>query len=515
MQTENIQTSTKTEEETVVPSWYTPMNEIKPLVTKLHDKFKSHETKSYAWRENQLKALRAMLLNHRKEFEEALDRDLRQMRMLKMYEIDSCVFEIDTMLQNLRSYMEEERPSNSFFLTTPSYNRVIKEPYGVVCIISPWNYPISLLLKPAVGAIAAGNCVILKPSEVTENVAQTIGKLVPQYLDNSAIAVVNGGVSETNELLDQKFEYIFYTGNPSVGRIVMQKAAVHLTPVTLELGGKSPLYVDETFDWEIGIKRIIWGKFLNIGQTCVAPDYILLNEKVDKKKFCDALIAKIEEFYKVGAPEQKIQNSSDYNRIINKKHTQRLASMIEEQRQRGVEIVYGGGVDLDDKFVEPTIIWNPPLDTAMMKDEIFGPILPIIPIKSHEAAIEFINEKPPPLALYIYSTNSKVQEDFIHQTTSGGVTVNDCVVHIMSPFLRFGGIGQSGMGGYNGKYTFDTFTHEKPVMMRYNIMDLDIRYPPYTESKVRTMQRGFVFTNTLKGALSSASALASYIFGGS
>lgn len=496
-----------------VPSWYTPIDQIKPIVDKLHTTFLTQTTKTYDWRVQQLNKFREMLVNHRKDFEDALGRDMKQSGMLKISEVESCIFEIDCMLSKLREYTQEERPSNTFLMTTPSTARVIKEPYGVVCVIAPWNYPISLLFKPVIGAIAAGNCVVMKPSEVSESVSETIARLVPQYMDSSAIVVVNGGVAETTQVLDQKFEYIFYTGNPTVGRIVMQKAAINLTPVTLELGGKSPLYIDETFDWEVGMNRIVWGKFLNVGQTCVAPDYILLNQNVDKQKFVDALVAKIEQFYKHGSPDQKIQNSADYSRVVNKRHTQRLASIIEEQRQRGSEIVYGGSVDIEDKYIEPTIVWNPPMDSKLMTDETFGPVLPILPIENHHEAIKFINARPPPLALYVFSTDEKVQSDMISQTSSGGVTVNDCVVHILTPFLRFGGVGESGMGGYNGKFTFDTFTHEKPVLMRPNVLDFDIRYPPYTEGKMSLIQRTYTFTNTFRGALSSMGTIAAYYFG--
>jgi aldehyde dehydrogenase (NAD+) len=485
---------------------YTPIDEIPTIVDKLRKTYKSHVTKSLEWRLHQLNQLKQMFEKHVHELEQALDKDLQSTLLLKASEIQSVIFDCEVAIQKLPTWIASEDQPNSFLMTTPGTARVVKEPYGVVCIIAPWNYPISLTMRPAIGAIAAGNCVLLKPSEVSSNCSHVLSQLIPQYLDTNAIALVNGAIDETAKVLDQKFDYIFYTGNSTVGRIIMQKASVHLTPVTLELGGKSPLYVDNSFDWDVGISRIVWGKLLNNGQTCVAPDYILLDKSVDKDKFIEKLKSKIEQFYGVGS--DTIKNNKDYSRIINQHHTKRLASLLE-----GQNIVFGGTVDVEDCFVEPTIIYNPELDSKVMTDEIFGPILPIVPIENYKQAIEFINERAHPLALYIFSNDERVQNNIIRYTASGGVTVNDCVLHIVTPFLKFGGVGESGMGGYNGKFTFDTFTHEKSVLLKPNTLDLDIRYPPYTEGKVELFKQTFSFFNSIRGAIGAASTLGSYFWG--
>jgi aldehyde dehydrogenase (NAD+) len=507
----------KSTENTTTPTWYTPVESIPTLIKQLHNTFKTNKTKSYTWRVTQLQLLRTSLVKFRTEIETALDLDLKQNAVLKMNEVEICLFDIDYTLKNLKQWMKDTTPSNKFLMMVPSTARIMKEPYGVTCVISPWNYPIQLLIRPVIGAIAAGNCVVMKPSEVTPNCAQVIAKLI-ENMDRDAIAVVNGGVNETGELLDQKFDYLFYTGSPAVGKIIMQKAAVHLTPVTLELGGKSPLYIDETFNWDVGTSRIVWGKLANCGQTCVAPDYILLDKKVDKKKFCDMLIAKIQKFYSEPTTDKCIQSSNDYSRIVNERHTKRLAAIIEEQKQLGTEVVYGSKIDVSDRFVEPTIFFNPPLDSQVMTEEIFGPILPIVPVEDHKAAIEFINDRHYPLALYIFSTNDSKVQDIINSTRSGGVAVNDCVVHFMNPALKFGGIGQSGMGSYGSeKHTFDTFTHEKSIMSRpYSSMmdlDLELRYPPYSKGKVELFANTYTYMDSVRGLWTSTVTLISYYLG--
>jgi len=357
----------------------------------------------------------------------------------------------------------------------PGSGYVMREPLGVVLIIAPWNYPISLVLKPLIGAISAGNCVVIKPSEVSENCAKWLTSNITKYLDTNCIQVYEGGPQETENLLKQQFDMIFYTGNTHVGKFVMKAAAEHLTPVTLELGGKSPCIVDKDIDLETSARRIVAGKFANVGQTCVAPDYILVHDQVEDK-FVDKLQQVIKEFY-----GDNPQSSRDYSRIINQRHTKRLEKLLQ-----GQNVISGGSVDVQDNYISPTLvkISSDKLNSPIMQDEIFGPILPILTIHNIDEAIEFVNSRPKPLALYIFSKNTGVQKRVLETTSSGGACVNETVFHVACKTLPFGGVGPSGMGSYNGFHSFDTFSHKKSVLDRATWLDPSIRYPPYTDRKI-------------------------------
>jgi aldehyde dehydrogenase (NAD+) len=342
----------------------------------------------------------------------------------------------------------------------PAKSQLIPEPLGVVLVIAPWNYPIQLLLVPAAGAIAAGNAVVMKPSEVSAATSTVLARLVPKYLDQKAITLVEGGVPETTALLAEHFDHIFYTGNGTVGRIVMAAAANNLTPVTLELGGKSPVIIDESANIHVAARRIAWGKWLNAGQTCVAPDYILVNEKV-RQPFLDELGKAINDFF--GADPQ---TSESYGRIVSPRHFDRLKSLM-----TGGKVIIGGETNADSRYVAPTVLGDVDMNSALMNEEIFGPLLPVISITSTKQAVEFITARPHPLALYVFAENKAVVKEVLAKTTAGGVTVNGTLMHLTSPHLPFGGIGESGMGGYHGKSGVRLFQHMKPVLSRGTKLD--------------------------------------------
>ncbi|MFA7107165.1 MAG: aldehyde dehydrogenase family protein, partial [Candidatus Izemoplasmatales bacterium] len=350
----------------------------------------------------------------------------------------------------------------------PGYSFIKPEPLGVSLIISPWNYPFQLLMAPLAANIAAGNCAFLKPSEISPNTSAILANLIPQYFNPDYIAIIEGGVAETTELLKLKFDHIFYTGSSQVGKIVMAAAAQNLCPVTLELGGKSPCVIDENVPLKQTARKIAWGKFLNAGQTCIAPDYILVHESI-KKSFVEVLQTTITEFY-----GENPQNSSHYARIINQKHWQRLISYL-----KNAKIIFGGDSSEEHLFIAPTIVENPDLSSPLMMEEIFGPILPIITYTEIEEVAKFINDRPKPLAMYVFSKNKKNINYLISRTSSGGMCINDTLSHITSSELPFGGVGESGMGNYHGKAGFDTFSHYKSIMKKSFLLDFSMKYPPY------------------------------------
>jgi aldehyde dehydrogenase (NAD+) len=333
-------------------------------------------------------------------------------------------------------------------------------------------------MAPFIGAIAAGNCAVLKPSEISANTSALIADLVPRYLDQDCLRVVEGGVPETTNLLDQRWDHIFYTGNGVVGRIVMAAAAKHLTPVTLELGGKSPAIVGRSADLEMAAKRIAWGKFWNAGQTCVAPDYVLVHEHVHDR-FIAQLRTSLREFY-----GDDVQASPDYGRIINEHHFQRLQKLLGSG-----DIAIGGQVDPGDRYIAPTVLVNVPHEAPVMGQEIFGPILPVLRIRDIDDAIAFVNARPKPLALYVFAKDRLAQQRILGRTSSGGATVNHAWMHLTVPGLPFGGVGESGMGAYHGKATFDVFTHRKSVLKKSTLVDPPLVYPPYSDIKERWIKR--------------------------
>ncbi|MFM7755678.1 MAG: aldehyde dehydrogenase family protein [Actinomycetota bacterium] len=448
------------------------------LVDHLRSTFESGHTRPLEWRRHQLQRMIAMLEENETRFLSALRTDLGKPEVEGyITDIAFITGEIKLMLKNLTKWNKPVKVPTPL-VTKPAKSRLLPEPLGVVLVIAPWNYPVQLLLVPAAGALAAGNAVALKPSEVSAATSQVLADLVPKYLDPAAVAIVEGGVPETTALLEQRFDHIFYTGNGTVGRIVMAAAARHLTPVTLELGGKSPVIVDESANIPVAARRVAWGKWLNAGQTCVAPDYVLVADSV-KQNFIDELETAIRDFY---GPDP--QTSDSYGRIVSSRHFDRLRHLM-----TGGRTVIGGDTSSADRYIAPTVLADVDPSSPLMQEEIFGPLLPVISVPSVDAAVSFITARPHPLALYVFAEKSSVVDDVLRRTTAGGVTVNGTLMHLTSPHLPFGGVGESGMGGYHGESGVRLFQHLKPVLYRGTKLDPALAYPPYTERKKRIIKK--------------------------
>ncbi|RMG13325.1 MAG: aldehyde dehydrogenase family protein [Planctomycetota bacterium] len=446
----------------------TATTDISQQVSSLRAAFDTGRTRPLAWRRTQLRALAELCRREEARLLDALRADLGKPEF-EAYtaEVGFLVGEVQHTLKHLRRWTRPEKVSTPL-LNFKGRSAVHREPLGVVLIIGPWNYPIQLLLAPLVGALAAGNCALLKPSEVTPTCSALIAELVPNYLDADCVAVVEGGVPETTELLAQRFDSVFFTGSTRVGRIVYEAAAKHLTPVTLELGGKSPCIVDRDVDLEVAARRIVWGKFFNAGQTCVAPDYVLV-DRVQEEALLDAMSRTIEAFYGSDPLE-----SPDLARIVNERHFERLVAFFADG-----DVVVGGRSDRESLRIAPTILRGVSPDAPVMGEEIFGPVLPVLPVDSMREAIDFVRARPKPLALYVFARDRAVADRVLSETSSGGACVNDTVSHLVPPDLPFGGVGASGFGAYHGRATFETFSHRKSVFDRSTRVDLRLRYPPY------------------------------------
>jgi acyl-CoA reductase-like NAD-dependent aldehyde dehydrogenase len=439
---------------------------IAAIVQRQREFFRTGKTKDLNFRIQQLQTLRQAIVDRQPEILAALQADLGKPQFEAYATEISVLREIDYALRHLRRWAKPRRVSAGFD-QFPATASIQPEPLGVVLIIAPWNYPFQLLIWPLVGAIAAGNCALLKPSELAPHTSSVISKLIGKIFDPAYIAAIEGGAETSQALLEEPLDHIFFTGGTEIGKIVMTAAAKHLTPVTLELGGKSPCLVDAEVQLEYTAKRIVWGKFLNCGQTCIAPDYLLVDRRI-KPALIDALQAAITEFYG-DDPAQ----SPDYGRLISTRHFDRLEPLLHSGR-----LVAGGETNRDDRYIAPTLLdatWS----DAVMQEEIFGPILPVLEYEEIEEAIEQINARPKPLALYFFSRNSALQQRILQATASGGVCINDTIMQVGVPELPFGGVGASGMGRYHGKASFDTFTHYKSVLSKSFRLDLKWRYPPY------------------------------------
>jgi aldehyde dehydrogenase (NAD+) len=453
------------------PQPHTELDRIPAIVAALRETFASGHTRPIEWRRAQLQALLRMLTEQGEALAAALHADLRK-PMLEAWtaDIGSVKLEAKHAIKNLKKWT---RPQRAPGVPVLGRMRVINEPLGCVLIISPWNYPVQLLLSPLVGAIAAGNCALLKPSEVTPHTSALLAKIVSQYLDPDAITLVEGAVDETTALLDERWDHIFYTGNGSVARIVMAAAAKNLTPVTLELGGKSPCIVDRDVELSVTARRIAWGKFMNAGQTCIAPDYVLVHR--DREDELVRELGKcIRDFY--GSDPK---SSPDFARIVNERHHRRVTRLLKDG-----EPAVGGEHDESDGYIAPTVLRGVDAESAIMQEEIFGPVLPILPIDDVDQAIDFVNERDKPLALYLFTNDSEVESEVLSRTSSGGACVNGTILHISDPKLPFGGVGESGLGAYHGRHSFETFSHRKAVLTRGFRFDPKLMYPPY--SKLRT-----------------------------
>lgn len=406
--------------------------------------------------------------SHEGEIYEALRADLNKSETeAYMCEIGMTLAELSYMLKHMDGWARKKYvPSPLAQFSSESFT--IKEPYGVVLIMSPWNYPFMLTMEPLIGAIAAGNCCVVKPSAYAPTTSAVIRKILRECFPEEYVLVVEGGRAENQALLDQRFDYIFFTGGVTVGKEVMAKAAKHLTPVTLELGGKSPCIVEKSAKLDLAAKRIVFGKLLNCGQTCVAPDYILV-ERCVKEKFIGYLKKWIVKMYGEDARE-----NGEYVKMINQKHFDRVCGLIDPQK-----VIFGGKWDGETMQIQPTIMDNVTPEDAVMQEEIFGPVFPILTVDSMAEAEHFIKEREKPLALYLFTQNKAVAERFLKYVPFGGGCINDTIIHLATSRMGFGGVGQSGMGSYHGKKSFDTFSHEKSIIKKHTWMDLPVRYAPY------------------------------------
>ena len=445
-----------------------PQDVIANVIAQQRQFFNSGKTKDVSFRRQQLEKLKAAIKQKEAQIIAALHQDLRKPELEGYIEM-AVLQDINYALKHLKSWTKPQKvkaPLNQF----PASAYIYSEPLGNVLIIGPWNYPFSLMISPLIGAIAAGNCTILKPSELAPQTSQVLTELIQENFDPNYIAAIEGGVETSQALLAENFDHIFFTGGTKVGKIVMEAAAKNLTPVTLELGGKSPCIVDRNIDLKETAKRIAWGKFLNAGQTCIAPDYLLVNKQI-KAELIAEIKQCVRDFY-----GDRPQASPDFARIINRRQFDRLSGLLS-----GVEIVLGGETDADDLYISPTLIEDPAFDSPLMAEEIFGPILPILEYDDLGSAIALINSRSKPLALYIFSKNKQLQERVLLNTSSGGVCINDTVMQVGVNELPFGGVGDSGIGAYHGKTSFDTFSHQKSVLKKSFRFDLNWRYAPYAD----------------------------------
>ena len=450
---------------------------LKSIIDNQINYFSSKKTIDIASRINSLKKLLKEIKASENEIELALYKDLGKSKGESyLTEINFVYTEINIALKNIKKWTKRKAVKSSL-INFPSSDYIVPEPYGLTLHISPWNYPFQLSIAPLIGAVAAGNTVVLKPSEYSKNTSLLLEKILSNVFDPGHVVVVNGGVDISTKLLEFKWDYIFFTGSIGVGKIIAKAAANNLTPTTLELGGKNPCIVDETASIEISAKRIVWGKFTNCGQTCIAPDFIVVNKKI-KNKFIDALKKQIVEIY-----GNNVVDNDEYGRIISDKHMNYLVSLLEKEN-----IIHGGKFNFDDKFFEPTIVEINNLESKVMEDEIFGPILPIIEYDDFKEVHDIIKKYSHPLALYIFTKKKGFGQKFLESYPFGGGAINDTVMHIANDRLPFGGVGQSGMGKYHGESTFNTFSHFKPYLNKPLWIDPPLRYPPF-KNKINFLKK--------------------------
>ncbi|WP_108247360.1 aldehyde dehydrogenase [Muricauda brasiliensis] len=444
---------------------------VKQLVAAQNDFFATQKTKDIGYRKQYLKKLQQEIVDQEDAISDALYSDFKKPKFESLAtETQLALAELKHAIKNIDTWSEPERVSGSWS-NFPSKEWIQPEPYGKVLIISPWNYPFMLAISPLIGALAAGNTAILKPSEYSVHTSKIISQIIRKVFPPEYVTVVEGGVEVSTQLLAEKWEYIFFTGSTQVGKIIYKSAAEHLTPVTLELSGKNPCIVDETASIKLAAKRIAWGKFINAGQTCIAPDYILVHKNV-KDALVDNLKNSLTEFY-----GKDMETSGDFARIATDKHYNELKGMLEGQK-----IIFGGKFVDADQYLAPTLVDEPEMDSAIMQGEIFGPILPLISYTDESELDSYISKYPNPLAFYVFSSDKKFQKRLMSSYSFGGGTINDTVIHISNKDLPFGGVGQSGIGGYHGKHTFDLFSHHKSIVKRGTWLDVPLRYAPYTFS---------------------------------
>ncbi len=438
--------------------------------------FNSQKTKNLSFRKMYLEKLRDVILKNEELLYEAISKDFGKSKFeTYAVEISFVLKDIDYFLKNLKSLSRPKRVGTNIANQFGS-SKIHPEPLGCTLVIGAWNYPYQLSLSPMVAALAAGNTCILKPSEIAENTMKAMSKIINENFPKEYLHVIEGGIEETTEILKLKFDKIFFTGSTKVGKIVYEAAAKNLTPVILELGGKSPVIVTSEANFEVAAKRIVWGKFLNAGQTCVAPDYILVDEKV-KDSFLDSLKSYIQKF-------NYQPDSEHYTRIINDRNFDRLIKLIDQEK-----VFFGGKYDAAKRFIEPTIMNNVTWDDAVMQEEIFGPILPVLTFKNFNEALLQIGAHEKPLSAYLFTNDSEEKENFISKISFGGGCINDVAMHLSNDSLPFGGVGNSGMGNYHGKFGFEAFSHQKSILDRATWGEPDLKYPPYTEKKLNWIKK--------------------------
>ncbi len=444
------------------------MTEIHAVLKNQRAFFNSGQTKEISFRIKQLGLLKHAVVQNENKILKALYQDLgKSPYEAYLTEVGIVREEIGHIAGKVRAWARPKRVRTPFY-HLPAVSHIYPEPYGLALIISPWNYPFQLAVAPLAAAIAAGNCAIMKPSEFSPYTSQAIADLVESIFDPAYITVVTGGVEVSTALLAENFNYIFFTGSPGVGKIVMAAAAAHLTPVTLELGGKSPCIVEPDANLGVAARRIVSGKFINTGQTCIAPDYLLVHQSI-KEPLVDRMIQCIEQFY--GVPPM---NSPNYPKIVNRHHFDRLMSLT-----KGARIMYGGESDLARLTISPTLLDVSDMPLPVMREEIFGPILPVLEYGELREAINVVSSHPNPLALYLFSENRQTVDRVLKQISFGGGCINDTLIHLATPYMPFGGVGGSGMGGYHGKFGFDTFSHHKSVIQKSTRVDFPFRYPAF------------------------------------
>ena len=435
------------------------------------------KTRALSARINALNRLEQSILTYEQELYQALRSDLGKSRAESyMCEVGLTLSELRYVRRHVKSWSRNRRvhtPLAQFHAASFT----VQEPYGVVLIMSPWNYPMLLTLEPLIGALAAGNCCVLKPSAYSPATSAVMAKLIREAFPSDYVTVIEGGRKENEDLLNQKFDYIFFTGGVNVGKLVMEKASAHLTPVTLELGGKSPCIVDHTANIPLTARRLVFGKYLNCGQTCVAPDYVLVEKPVKEK-----LLTCIKEEIRRMFGEHPLENP-DYGKMINQKHFDRVRGLIDPMK-----LVAGGQVQEETLRIAPTVLADVTAEDPVMQEEIFGPVLPVIPVKDIEEAIRFVQKRPKPLALYVFTEDKRTEQRVLTETSYGGGCINDTIIHLATSEMGFGGVGNSGMGSYHGKKSFDLFSHEKSIVKKSTWMDLPMRYLPYTGWKEKLVR---------------------------
>ena len=450
-------------------------NEVKELVAKQRAYFNSNATRTVDFRIKQLKKLKALLLKHEDEMHAAIFKDFGKSKYEnQLTEFHPIIDELEIAIKNLKKWAKPKKVSTNV-INFPAKSYIVPEPLGVTLVIGAWNFPYNLSLTPLVGSMAAGNTTILKPSELPAETSKIMAKILNENFDPAYIRVVEGGIPETTAILAQRYDKIFFTGSPKVGKIVHKAAAEHLTNVTLELGGKNPAIFTKDCSLKMSVKRMIWAKFVNSGQLCITTDYALVHKDV-KEEFLKLAVAEIKK-------HQFSKENSNYVKIINDTNLERLANLIDAEK-----IHYGGKVDREMRVVYPTILDNVSLDDAVMQEEIFGPVLPVIEYETIDEAFEIIKSFEKPLAAYLFSNDSETKNRFLNEISFGGGCINDCVMQNSNPNLPFGGVGQSGMGSYHGKYSFECFSHFKSVLDKPTTVETNLKYYGYSEKKMKILK---------------------------